>query len=107
MRTHDMRDAVSNKVPKKPFTPQGGKETKFLQKGWTGKDNMNEDTWREIIRKNLFYSFKEPWEPSHRCMGKGKDYYIKVFYNEEDDGDDEGIGQENNEPSHVIEYVPL
>jgi hypothetical protein len=29
MRTQDMRDTLSKKVPRKPFIPQRGKETKF------------------------------------------------------------------------------
>jgi len=44
MRTHDMRDTFSKKVPTKPFTPEGGKETKFPQKPWIGKENMDEET---------------------------------------------------------------
>jgi hypothetical protein len=34
-------------------------------------------------------------------MGKGKFHYIEVVSDEEDDGDDEGIGQKNGEPSHL------
>jgi len=34
-------------------------------------------------------------------MGKGKVYYIEVVSNEEDDCDDEGIEQDNGEPSHA------
>jgi hypothetical protein len=52
------------------------KETKFSQKPWTGKDRMDEDIQREIRRKKLFFRCKEPWEPGHRCMGKGKVHYI-------------------------------
>jgi hypothetical protein len=33
-------------------------------------------------------------------MGKGKVHYIEVVFNE-DDGDDEGIGHNNGEPSHL------
>jgi hypothetical protein len=32
-------------------------------------------------------------------MGKGKVHYIKVVSNEEDDGEEEGIGQDSGEPS--------
>jgi hypothetical protein len=51
MRSQDMKDAVNKKVPTKSFIPQGGKETKFPQKSWTGKDRMDEETWRELRRK--------------------------------------------------------
>jgi hypothetical protein len=42
-------------------------------------------------------------------MGKGKVHYIEVVFDEKDDGDDEGIGQDNGEPSHpdATEKAPL
>jgi hypothetical protein len=46
MRTRDMRDTVSKKVPTKTFTPQGGKKMKFPQKTWTEKDRMDEENRR-------------------------------------------------------------
>jgi hypothetical protein len=79
MRTQDMRDIVSNKVPTKPFIPHRAKEMKFPQKPWIGKDEMDEETWRELRRKKLYFSYKEPWESGHGCMGKGKFHYIEVF----------------------------
>jgi hypothetical protein len=36
--------------------------TKPPQKPWTGKDKMDEETQRELRRKKLCYSCKEPWE---------------------------------------------
>jgi hypothetical protein len=66
---------------------------------------LDEENQREIRRNNIFYICKESWEPGHRCMGKGKVHYIEVVSNEENDGDDEGIG----EPSHLdaTEKEPL
>jgi hypothetical protein len=42
-------------------------------------------------------------------MRKGKFHYIEVVSNEENDGDDEGIRQENGHPSHLdsIDKEPL
>ena len=40
-------------------------------------------------------------------MGKGKVYYIEVVFEEEVDGDDEGIGKDSGEPSQDIEKEPL
>jgi hypothetical protein len=91
MRTQDMRNIVSKKVPTKPFTPQGGKKMKFPQKAWIGKDGMDQETRQELRRKNLLYSCKESWEMGHRCMGKGKFHYIEVVSNKEDDNDNESI----------------
>jgi hypothetical protein len=59
------------------------------QKPWTGKDKMDEETQRELRWKNIFYNCKEPWEPRHCCMGKGKVHYIEVLFDEEDDSEDE------------------
>jgi hypothetical protein len=59
------------------------------------------------MRKKLCFSCKDLWEPDHSCMGKGKFHYIEVVFDEEDDGDDEGIGQDNDEPSQTIEQAPL
>jgi hypothetical protein len=33
-----------------------------------------------IRSKELCYSYKEPWEPDHRCRGKGRMHYIEVHY---------------------------
>jgi hypothetical protein len=75
---------------------------------------MDEETQRELRRKKLCYSCKEPWEPGHRCMGKGKLHYIEVLSYEEDDGDDkiahlQDSGQGSGEPPHLdtTEKAPL
>ena len=91
MRTQDMRNIVSKKAPTKPFTPQGGKETKFPHKPWIGKDRMGEENQRELRRNKIFFSCKDPWESGHQCIGKGKVHYIEEVSDEEDVGDDEDI----------------
>jgi hypothetical protein len=40
-------------------------------------------------------------------MGRGKFHYIEVVSDEEDDGDDEGIGKDNDKPLHATKQVPL
>jgi hypothetical protein len=40
-------------------------------------------------------------------MGKGKVHYIEVVSDEEDDDDEEGIGQDNGDPSNATEKAPL
>jgi hypothetical protein len=108
MKTHDMVGTVPKKTQVKPFIPQKGQVTKPPQKPWTGKVRMDEETQRELRRKKLCYSCKEPWEPSHRCMGKGKVHYIEVISDEEDDSENEIThiqvsGQSNGkaEPPHL------
>jgi hypothetical protein len=46
-----------------------------------------------IRSRELCYSCKEPWEPDHRCRGKGKVHYIEVHYDsdEEDEYEDEAL----------------
>ena len=48
--------------------------------------------WKEVqsnptpIRSTqLCYSCKVPWEPDHRCRGKGKKYIIEVHYDSDDE----------------------
>jgi hypothetical protein len=48
--------------------------------------------WREAQRNptpirstQLCYSCKVPWEPDHRCRGKGKKHIIEVHYDSHDE----------------------
>ena len=35
----------------------------------------------------MCFSCKEQWDPTHKCMGKGKSHYIEVISNDEEDED--------------------
>jgi len=105
-KTQDMADTTIKKAPLKTFIPQKGPATKFTQQTWTGKDRLDEDTRRELRRKKLCFSCKDPWEPGHRCMGKGKVHYIEVLSDEEDEGEEENPhspdeGQNSDEATHL------
>ena len=52
-----------------------------------GQGRMDEATRRELRRKPLYFTCKEPQEPRHKCMGKGKVHYIEVISNDEEDED--------------------
>jgi hypothetical protein len=67
------------KMFSKPFVPQKGKDKKPSQKEGTSKEKLDEATCNEFRRKNIFFNFKDPWEPRHKCMGKGKTHYIEVL----------------------------
>jgi hypothetical protein len=84
-------------VAKKRFTPrppnqggrekippinQGGRDPRGFDQGRGG---MDEPTRREMRRKQLCFTCKEPWDPTHKCMGKGKAHYIKVILDDEDE----------------------
>ena len=92
-RARDLQDAVpKNRFPPKPIFPPKGKDTRPLQKDWTGKPKLDDDTRRELRRKKLCFSCQEPWVPGHRCLGKGKAHYIEVYSDsgeEEDETDQE------------------
>jgi hypothetical protein len=38
-----------------------------------------------IRSKTIFYNCKVPWEPNHRCRGKGKRKIIEMHYDSEDE----------------------
>jgi hypothetical protein len=48
---------------------------------------MDEATRRELRRKQLCFTCKEPWDPGHKCMGKGKAHYIEVISDDEEEED--------------------
>jgi hypothetical protein len=77
--TRDMEDAVlKHKNFSKPFIPQRDKDQKPFQREWKEKDKLDDETRRELMRKKLCFTCKEPWVPGHRCMGKHKVHYIEV-----------------------------
>jgi hypothetical protein len=41
------------------------------------------------MRKKLFFSCRDPWVPSHRCMGKGEIHYIEVATESMDNEEEE------------------
>jgi hypothetical protein len=50
----------------RPPTNQGGRDPKGYDKGCS---RIDENTRRELRRKQLCFTCKEPWNPSHKCMG--------------------------------------
>ena len=66
---------------------------------------MDNDTRQDLRRKNLCFTCQKPWVPSHRCLGKGKAYYIEAYL---DSGKDEYYqDQEQGEtPKTVDEGQP-
>jgi hypothetical protein len=52
-----------------------------------GRGRMDETTRRELRRKQLCFTCKEPWDPTHKCMGKGKAHYIEVISDDEEEED--------------------
>jgi hypothetical protein len=66
----------------RPPNNQGGRYPRGFDRG---RGRMDEPTRREPRRKQLCFTCKEPWDPTHKCMGKGKAHYIEVISDDEDE----------------------
>ena len=93
-----MRDlgpaAKPNFMPRPPLNTRGRDQRPPMNPGGRdprgfdrGRGRMDENTRRELRRKKLFYTCKESWDPSHKCMGRGKAHYIEVTSDNEEDED--------------------
>jgi hypothetical protein len=85
---------LADSVPKtktfsKPFVPQRDQDRKPFQREWKGKEKLDDETRRELMRKKLFFSCRDPWVPGHRCMGKGEIHYIEVVVDNMDSEEEE------------------
>jgi hypothetical protein len=65
-----------------------------------GRGRIDYNTRRELRRKKLFFTCKEPWNPSHKCMGRGQVHYIEVT---SDNEEEEYFGQIHNIEAETIE----
>jgi hypothetical protein len=85
---------MANSMPKtktfsKPFFPQRDQDRKPFQRKWKVKENLDDETRRELMRKKLCFSYKDPWVPGHRCMCKGEIHYIEVAADSVDSEEEE------------------
>jgi hypothetical protein len=88
-RTRDLADSVPKTKPfTKPFVLQRDKDHKNPPREWKGKPKLDDDTRRELMRKKLCFSCRDPWVPGHRCMGKGQIHYIEVESGSEEEDED-------------------
>jgi len=82
-RTRDlMVSAARTKFAPRPPINQGGRDQRGVDRG---KVRMDEATRRDLRRKQLCFTYKEPWDPGHKCMGKGKGHYIEVISDDEEE----------------------
>jgi hypothetical protein len=90
LRTRDLADSVpKTKTFSKPFVPQRDQDRKPFQREWKGKEKLDDETRRELMRKKLCLSCRDPWVPGHRCMGKGEIHYIQVATDSMDSEEEE------------------
>jgi hypothetical protein len=69
---------------------QGGRDQRGFDRG---RGRMDENTRRELRRKQLCYTCKELWDTTNKCMGRRKAHYIEVT---SDNEEDEGFGHLQN-----------
>jgi hypothetical protein len=79
MRTRDMGDSThKHKTFTKPFIPHRDKDQRHPQRDWEGKTKLDDETRRELMRKKICFTCRDPWVLGHKCMGKGQIHYIEV-----------------------------
>jgi hypothetical protein len=109
-RTRDLADSVPKTKPfTKPFVPQRDKDQKNPPREWKGKPKLDDDTRRELMRKKLCFSCRDPWVPRHRCMGKGQIHYIEVESGSEEEDEDIQAPTDSDsetETTHELEQQP-
>jgi len=78
----DLDTTPSFHPQKKTFKGSSSNQRGFNQPKYQ-PPRMDQETKNEMRRKKLCFSCKEPWEPGHRCLGKGKVHLIEVISNDE------------------------
>ena len=68
-----MGSAAKTKFSPRPPINQGVRDQRGV---YRGKGRMDEATRRELRRKQMCFTCKEPWEAGHKSMDKGKAHYI-------------------------------
>jgi hypothetical protein len=91
-RTRDLGPVSKPKLPRpllntrgrdqRPPMNQGGRDPRGFDKD---RGRMDDNTRKELRRKQLFFTCKEPWNPSHKCMVHGQVHYIEVALDNEEE----------------------
>jgi hypothetical protein len=109
LRTRDLANSVpKTKTFSKPFVPQRDQDRKPFQREWKGTEKLDDETRRELMRKKLCFSCRDPWVPGHRCMGKGEIHYIEVATDSMDnEEEEEDSGSTSSEESQHQQRINL
>jgi hypothetical protein len=76
-KTRDLGPAAKTKfIPRPPLNNGGRNKRPPINKGGhdpkgydRGHGRIDDNTRRELRRNQLCFTCKEPWNPSHKCMG--------------------------------------
>jgi hypothetical protein len=79
---------------------QGGHDPRSFDRG---RGIMDDNTRRELRRKQLCFTCKEPWNPSHKCMGHGQVHYIEVTSDNEEEEDYDQLQNMEAETTETVE----
>jgi hypothetical protein len=72
LHTRDLADSVpKTKNFSKPFVPQRDRDRKPFQREWKGKENLDDETRRDIMRKKL--QLQRSLGPRPQVHGQGRD----------------------------------
>ena len=83
-RARDIQGLVpKNRFPLKTNFPIRDKDRKPFQQEIPKKTWLDDDRRKDLRRKKLCFTYKEPWVPGHRCSGKAKAHYIEVYSDRE------------------------
>jgi hypothetical protein len=114
-KTRDLGPAAKPKfIPRPPLNSEGRDQRSPMNQGGRdpkgfdrGRGRIDDNTKRELRRKKLCFTCKEPWNLSHKCMGRGQVHYIEVTSDNEEEekyGQIQSIEAETTETSE--EEVP-
>jgi hypothetical protein len=87
----------NNGIDQRPPINQVGHDPKGYDRG---PGRIDDNTRRELRRKQLYFTCKEQWTPSHKCMGQGQIHYIEVTL---DDEEEDEYGQIQNMEAEMLE----
>jgi hypothetical protein len=79
---------------------QGGRDPRGFDRG---HGRMDDNTRRKLRRKKLYFTCKEPWNPSHKCMGRGQVHYIEVTLDNEEEEDYDQLQNMEDETTETTE----
>jgi hypothetical protein len=107
-RTRDLGPVARPKfVPRPPLNTggrdqrpplnQGGRDLRGFDKG---RGRVDENTRRDLRRKQLCFTCKELWNLAHKCRGRGQVHYIEVT---SDNEEEEEIDQIQNIEAETLE----
>jgi hypothetical protein len=70
---------------------------------------LDDETRRELMRKKICFSYRYPWVPGHKCMGKGESHYIEVatdIMDSEEEEQDSGSTSSEEDLAPEEEHPP-